>query len=83
MDKGDKIFEQLNEILGDDRIVVALVDGHTYVDIPEDPEVFAKLMTRIHLTIGMKDLDRHAEAYARKIEELRGKIRQAMNKTAN
>ena len=70
MKKKIEISKQLQEVYGNNRIVIGRSDGVTFVDIPDDPEVFADLMARLFATISKNDLNGHIQAFEDRLSKL-------------
>lgn len=74
-----EISSKLQDVFGNRRIVIGMADGCTYVDIPDDPEIFADLMARLLLTLGKNGCDKHMEAHLRKLDELENILNNNIN----
>ena len=70
MDKHIIISKQLQELYGNNRIVIGKADGQIYFDLPDDPKVFAHLIKRMFEALAVREMDSHIEALFAAVDEL-------------
>ena len=74
MDKHIKISKQLQDLYGNNRIVIGKADGQIYFDLPDDPKVFAHLIKRMFQALAVREMDEHIDELEKVMKELTSNI---------
>ena len=65
-----EISKQLQDLYGPNRIVIGKTGEKIYFDLPDSPEVFAHLITRLFMALSVRDMGDHLHALAEAMEEI-------------
>ena len=65
-----EISKQLQDLYGNNRIVIGKAGEKIYFDLPDDPEVFAHLIKRMFQALAVRDMGDHLHALAQQMEEM-------------
>lgn len=65
-----EISKQLQDLYGSNRIVIGKAKGKIYLDLPDDPEVFAHLIKKMLMAMAVREMDEHIQALAQAMEEI-------------
>ena len=64
-----EISKQLQDLYGNNRIVIGKAGEKIYFDLPDSPEVFAHLIKKMLMAMGQRGMEAHLDALTESLRE--------------